>query len=137
MNIIKILKDKFLNKEFILYTIFGFATMIVGVVIYQLFLYLNVDYKIANLFSLILGKLFAYVVNKLFVFKSKTERFVDWLKEFFRFIVARGATGLIDYFGVIIAVEIFGLDKVISKYILQVIVIILNYFLGKKIVFKN
>lgn len=125
------------NKEVFWYAFFGFTTMIVGIAIYQGFVYCGMDYKLANLFSLVLGKLYAYIMNKFFVFKVRSKNFVEWMKEFFRFFITRGATGLIDYFGVIILVEVFSVGEIISKYILQVIVIILNYILGKKIVFKK
>ena len=52
-----------------------------------------------------------------------------------RFVLARGATGMFDYFGLMVAVELFHFDPVWSKYGIQLIVIILNYVLGKRIVF--
>ena len=134
---IKKIKEKLINRETILYAIFGFLTFLVGIVIYQGLLYLGVDYKISNIFSLVLGKLFAYVMNKLVVFRCKNKDFWDFCKEFIRFAIARGFTALIDYFGVIIAVEIFDCNKVISKYFFMVLVIILNYFFGKSVVFKS
>lgn len=136
MDIKKIMK-KLLNRETILYGIFGVLTFLVGIIIYQGLLVLNVDYKIANIFSLVLGKLFAYVMNKLIVFKCKNDSFWDFCKEFVRFVIARGLTALIDYFGVIVAVECFGWNKVVSKYFFMILVIILNYVFGKKVVFKS
>ena len=44
---------------------------------------------------------------------------------------------LIDYFGLIALVEICGFDKIISKIFLTVLVIVINYFVGKKHVFKS
>lgn len=134
---IKKIKDKLINRETILYAIFGFLTFVVGIVIYQGLLYLGVDYKISNIFSLVLGKLFAYVMNKLVVFRCKNENFWEFCKEFVRFVIARGFTALIDYFGVIVAVEFLGWNKVISKYVFMILVIILNYFFGKSVVFKS
>lgn len=135
--IIKKIKSKLINRETVLYAIFGVLTFFVGAIIYQVLLFFGVDYKISNIFSLVLGKLFAYVMNKLVVFKSRNKNFADFCKEFFRFVIARGATGLIDYFGVIIAVELLNWGKVISKYFFMVLVIILNYFFGKTVVFKD
>lgn len=134
---IKKIKDKLINRETILYAIFGFLTFVVGIVIYQGLLYVGVDYKISNIFSLVLGKLFAYVMNKLIVFRCRNKDFWDFCKEFVRFVIARGLTALIDYFGVIIAVEFFSWDKLISKYFFMILVIILNYIFGKSVVFKS
>lgn len=133
----KKLKNKLLNRETILYTIFGILTFFVGIIVYQVFLYFGVDYKISNLFSLILGKLFAYVMNKFFVFRCRQDNFIAFLKEFMSFVFARGLTALVDYFGVIVMVEIFGMDKLLSKYLFQIIVIFMNYFFGKQMVFKK
>ena len=132
------IEKKIKNKNFheiFMYGIFGVGTTIVNILIYQVFLWFQVDYKLSNLIALIGAKLFAYVVNKNFVFKSKCSNFKELFKEFIRFTLARGVTGLIDYFGLIFAVEILNLSEVYSKYVLQFIVIVLNYVLGKKAVF--
>jgi len=124
------------SNEIILYLIFGLGTTVVNILIYRLFL-LVVDYRISNLIALVGAKLFAYTTNKLFVFKSRCNSKKELLMEFVRFFMARGATGLLDYFGLIAAVELFHLDRIWSKYVLQAIVIILNYIFSKKVVFNS
>ena len=111
---------KIFNKETINYIIFGVATTLVNIFSYQIFLMLNIDYKVANIVALILAKAFAYITNKFLVFKSKREGLGELLKEFIRFVYTRGFTGLIDYFGLIFAVEFLNANKIISKYIIQV-----------------
>jgi putative flippase GtrA len=68
------------------------------------------DYKIANLIALILTKIFAYIVNKLFVFKSVTKSALDTFTEALKFFLSRALTFFVDYGGLIIAVEIFSPD---------------------------
>lgn len=136
-NMIEKLKRNFINRETVLYALFGFLTFIISGAIFQGLIHFGIDYKISNIFSLILGKLFAYIMNKLVIFQSKNSTFFEFCKEFARFLFARGLTGLIDYFGVIVAVEILKQNKVISKYFFMIIVILLNYLLGKKVVFKD
>lgn len=131
------MKDKFLDTEILLYAVFGVLTTIVGIIIYQGLMWFGMDYKVANLFSLIFAKLFAYITNKKIVFRCRQDSLLGEVIEFARFVAARGLTGLIDYFGVIAAVELFHMDKSLSKYILQVIVIVLNYVFGKKLVFDK
>lgn len=121
-------------QELIRYAVFGVATTVFNIAVFQVLL-LFLDYRISNLIAIIASKLFAYVSNKLFVFHSHCSSMRELLLEMTRFVVARGATGLLDYFGLIIAVEIIGLNPVLSKYGLQVLVIILNYVFGKKAVF--
>ena len=128
---------KLLKPETIHYAVFGALTTILGVAVYRILLNWGMDYQNANLISLIIGKLAAYICNKLFVFKVHQNSFVELLKEFGRFVVARGATFFVDYFGVIFAVEVLHGDKVISKYFFAVLVLILNYIFGKLVVFKK
>ena len=136
MNI-KVIRRKFVNRETILYALSGFIKFAVSAVFFQGLVYLGINYKISNIFSIVLSKLFAYIMHKKVVFRSKNENIAEFCWEFMRYVFAQGLTGLIDYFGVVFAVEILNWDKVISKYVLTVLVIILNYFIGKKMVFKN
>jgi putative flippase GtrA len=97
----------------------------------------NTKYWLANLIAMLLSRIFAYVTNKIFVFKSKTASPKSLLLEMLRFILARGFTGLIDIFGLIFLVEVIGMDEIISKYLLMGIIILLNFVLGKKLVFRS
>ncbi len=121
-------------KELIRYGLVGLSTTIINILTYQGLLFV-LDYKIANLIALIVSKTYGYFANKKIVFHSKTESFGAFVLEVLRFVFARGLTALVDYFGLIIAVDLLHYDKVISKYVIQVIVIILNYVLGKYMVF--
>jgi putative flippase GtrA len=98
---------------------------------------MGLDYRLANFIAIVFGKLFAYITNKLFVFNSKTKGIIDCSFEFVKFILARGFTGILDFFGVIFLVEIVGIESIPAKYALQVVVIVLNYVLGKWIVFNK
>ena len=134
---VKSLWQKLLHhkEELWRYFVFGVLTTLVNVLIFQFLLKLSISYLIANLVALIAAKLFAYVTNKHFVFKTQTKGMRNTVREVLRFVFARGFTGLVDYFGLIFMVEVLALDPVLSKYFLQIIVIALNYILGKKMVF--
>ena len=130
-------KKKFINRETILYTFFGVMTSVLNVVLFKMLLMAKVEYKVANIITLIIVKVTAYICNKNFVFRSHCENFIELLKEILRFIIARGATMLIDYFGLIFMVEVLNRSKVPSKIFITVFVIIINYIIGKKHVFKD
>lgn len=130
-------KGKKTLKEFIIYGIVGVTTTLVNIAIYQVLLFFKCHYTVANLIAIITCKIYGYLANKNIVFKSHCESIKELLKELTKFVFARGFTGLVDYFGLILCVEVFNADKVISKYVIQVIVIILNYVLGKYLVFKK
>lgn len=129
--------SKFINRQTILYTIFGILTSILNVVLFQVMLFFFPEYKIANFITLITVKIIAYICNKNFVFKSKCSNIISLLKEIFRFAVARGSTMLIDFFGLVILVDFFKFSKLPSKILITVLVIVLNYIIGKKHVFKD
>jgi len=128
---------KIINRETILYGIFGVLTSLLNYFLFKFLLECSLDYKLANLVTLIVVKLAAYICNKNFVFKSHCESFSELCKEILRFVFARGATALIDYFGLILLVELFHFHKLYSKIFVTVLVIIINYVVGKKHVFKS
>ena len=135
--IAKILKKVF-SREFITYGVFGVLTTLVNILIFKLlFENLAIAYGIANIIAVLSAKVFAYITNKLFVFRSHCANVKELLLEIVKYVFARGFTGLIDIFGMFFAVELLHADEMITKYIIQVIVIILNYILGKKVVFKK
>lgn len=135
--VIKI-QNKIFSREFITYGIFGVLTTLVNILTFQvLFENFSIAYGIANIIAVLFAKVFAYITNKLFVFRSHCATWKELILEIVKYVFARGFTGLIDIFGMFFAVEVLKADEMITKYGIQVIVIILNYILGKKVVFKK
>lgn len=124
-------------RELIRYGVAGLSTTLINIGIYQLLLFMRLDYIGANLIALVISKVYGYIINKLFVFRSRCPDMTELIKEIACYITARGGTGLIDYFGMMVLVELFKEDEIISKYIIQVIVIVLNFLFGKFFVFKR
>ncbi len=132
------LMRKFLTPELLKYAVSGGAISAVNfAVFYLLFRLFGIHYTVANIAALILSKTVGYLLNKLWVFESKTVGFLGFLKEFVSFFATRGLTGLVDYFGLILLVEIFGWNKLICKVLVMALVIVLNYVFGKFFVFKK
>jgi putative flippase GtrA len=121
----KLLK-KVLSREFISYGVFGVLTTLVNILLFRLGMTIGITYSIANILAVLGAKLFAYVTNKLFVFRHHCATKKELLLEILRFVFARGFTGLVDILGMIFAVEVLHADEMIAKYVLQVIVILLN-----------
>ncbi len=122
---------KIVNRETVLYGIVGICTSVLNVLLFQIFLFINMNYRPANIITLLIVKLTAYICNKNLVFQSHTGNIYELLKEFGRFLIARGATMIIDYLGLIFMVEILDIRAFISKCVVTLFVIILNYFIGK------
>ncbi len=140
------------HKEIILYIIFGVLTTLVNFVAYVLFdLILDKElYLVTNLIAWVIAALFAYIVNKLFVFSVKSFDTRTVLRELLEFFGARAFSFLIEEAGMVLFVEVFAFKHIsidlsfftitgdlIAKVILAVIVIILNYFFSKFIIFKK
>ena len=126
---------KVLSKEIIRYGISGVLIALVNLGVYTGFVSLGMRYEIANIIALVLSRVAGFALNKYFVFRS-TQQGRFW-REFWGFMAARGLSGLVDYFGVILLVGQFHVDEVLSKGFVMLFVIVLNYFLGKFLVFQR
>lgn len=122
-----------------MYIICGAATTLVSLLIYyvcaQFFFDINNAFQlqITNVISWVLSVLFAFVTNKILVFKSKASPF----KEMLRFYVARIGTLLIDMFLMYLFVTVLSQNDMIVKFVVSIVVIILNYIFGKILVFRK
>ena len=128
--------SKIHNKEFMMYVLLGATTTILNLFSYDV-LCIVLDYWIANIIAGIFSKVYSYFTNKFFVFKSRCANVGELLKELGMYIVTTGISGTIDLVGVPFLVSGLAFDKKIAKYIMAVVVIIVNYILRKKIVFRK
>jgi putative flippase GtrA len=125
-------------KELILYLIFGGLTTLTNILGYVLFArVIRLDLMVANGLALAISILFAYVTNKIFVFESKTETWTEVLREFTSFIVCRLATAVLDMFLMYVTVEVWKLNDLLMKIVVNVIVVLLNFVFSKLIIFKK
>ena len=130
-------KRTIFNREVISYTFWGVLTTVLNIVIFQIGVERGADYRVANVIALFTTKLAAYVVNKQFIFRRHCKNLVGLVQEIGRYIISRSVTMFVDYWGLIILVEILMLDKQVGKYIITCLVVITNYILGKKKVLKD
>ena len=138
MEQFKNLIKKFCTREVIFYAIFGILTTLINVgIFYLLTSILNFEENLSNIIAIILAVLFAYFTNRKIVFNSTAKGFKENLAEFIKFIIGRAFTMLIETTGFFLLFNIIGIDKLISKIIITVIVIILNFFISKFFAFKN
>lgn len=123
-------------RELIDYIIFGGLTTVVNIVaFYILDTLLGWPYLIANAVAIIVSILFAYVTNKLFVFRTDNLNFKENVLEFLRFIGFRLVSGLADMAAMWILVDLLTVDTNISKLLTQFIVVVLNYLFSKLFIF--
>lgn len=119
------------------YIFFGILTTIVNFISYIFFTkVINVDYKVAASLAWVLSVIFAFITNKIFVFRSKGIRGTQLVKELSSFLFFRSLSYFIDLLSIIILVEWLGIFDALSKIIANILVVILNYFASKYFVFR-
>lgn len=134
MNYVK----RMIQSQAIRYIFFGGCTTMVNLVSYALFRYaLGMDITTANFLAISLAILFAYVVNKLFVFESRTKGVKGLFLEAGSFIGMRLGTMFLEIFGVVLMCCVWGIPDMVSKLLIQVVVLVLNYVFSKCFVFKE
>lgn len=137
MSKLKILIKKILTKEVILYIIFGICTTIVNLgSFYIMNALLHLEENISNFIAIILAVLFAYMTNKDLVFHSNAKGIRNKIIQFIKFIVGRAFTMIVEFVGGIVLFQL-PMPSIISKALLTVIVIILNFFISKFFAFNN
>jgi putative flippase GtrA len=123
-------------KTQIKYLVFGVLTTLVDFVI-SFVLYKFINHHIANVIAWCGAVIFAYVVNKVFVFESKRSGMKAMAAELGAFVGSRVFSLILQEGIFVLAVDILTLDKGITKIAASVIVVITNYFLGKMIFAKK
>lgn len=144
-------------QEIISYLFWGVMTTLVSWGTYSLFaiLFKGLDTEfslfglkisavvlIANILSWICAIVFAYVTNKLWVFNSKSWEMKVVLPELSKFISARLVTGVLEILlvpllvGIGLNQTIFGIEGMVAKVFVSVLVVVLNYIFSKLFIFK-
>ena len=130
----------FLKKysEVISYLIFGVLTTLINLATFWILsTVFNLETIAATVAAWIIAVTFAFITNKIWVFKSKTKTNQETTKEAVMFVIARLITLGIEVFLMWLMVDNFKQDKLIWKLLCNIITVILNYLFSKLIVFKE
>ena len=122
----KKLIEKLYGNSVVRYVFFGGCTTLVNLVSFYILRKLKVELNTANIISIILAILFAYVVNSKYVFQDKCDSLKAHIQPFCKFIGARLVTMVIEVGGVWLLVSVIGMGDMIGKFLTQFIVLILN-----------
>lgn len=137
MQNLKILIKKIFTKEIILYGIFGVLTTVVNLFIFFILTHFNFDENFSNIIAIILAVLFAFFTNRKWVFNSSATTSKEKLKEFYKFILGRAFSMIVEVIGFYLMFTILNIQEFISKIVLSIIIIILNFFISKFFAFKK
>ena len=132
----KIRNDEKYRKHIITYLVFGIITTLVSWgsfwIMRKYIPMLNEN--IANIISIILAVIVAYVTNRKYVFSSTEKNIV---KEFVAFCSGRAVTMIFETITFWLFATILGINEMLAKVGVSIIVVILNYIISKIFVFKN
>ena len=145
---------KLLNRETILYIVFGVATTVVNYIVFHLLynvLWHQQNSLTANAAAFVAAVIFAFVVNKLFVFESKSWGPATLKREIPSFLAGRIGSFGIEEAGLFLAEKVLKLGGIVAvtvagvaldwitviKVMLAFVVVALNYVFCKLFIFKK
>ena len=115
-------------ESVLLYLIFGVLTTFVNIVVYYiLFNHVLLSNILSNGIAWVAAVIFAFITNKIWVFKSKTLEIEQVIKELSAFFSARLSTGLLDMAIMYVGVDLIKVNSIYTKIIYGVVEVILNY----------
>lgn len=124
------------DPELLRYIVIGVCTTAVNYVVYLLARAVDLHYMAATVLASVVAILFAYVANKLYVFRSHTDSLKAFAVEFFNFVLMRvislGANAVLMKW----LVEGVHIDDRLAQILVQFIVVALNYVFSKLYIFK-
>lgn len=127
----------FKYKEILLYIFFGGLTTLINIAIYTyLSIVWSMDILFANAISWFFSVLFAFITNKIWVFNAATENLFFFLKQMATFYLGRVFSLLVEEGLLFIFIAKLSFNAIIIKIFTQIVVIILNYIISKRMVFK-
>ncbi len=132
------------NRETVRYVVFGTMTTVVDFAVYNLvfqpakhLIGETTANLVANALAWCVAVVFSYAVNKWFVFCTHSSSRRDLFREMGQFFGSRVFSLLISEIGMFAAVTLFSLNENLSKAIVSVAVMIINYVFMKWLVFRH
>ncbi len=121
-----------------LYLIFGVLTTAVNYLVYlPVYNLLGLSAAVSNVLAWAAAVAFAYVTNKPFVFKSRDWSWRTVVPELGKFVGCRVASGAAETLILLVTVDLLGWNGNVWKLAASVLVVVLNYFASKFLVFRK
>lgn len=132
---------KLLSKDWrsiLMYLIMGGWTTVVNIAVYWFCEeMLHLDYRISTTIAWLFAVVFAFFVNKHYVFKSVTNNWRDRFAEMGSFFGFRVLSFFMDLGTMMVLVGLLSMNGTLSKILANVIVLVANYIFSKKFIFKD
>lgn len=125
-------------RELIVYVLCGGLTTLIDFGVYKLLTDLFfIDVVPSNIVALSAAVIFAFLVNKIFVFDDRRSSAMIVLTQFVNFASMRAVSGGLSTFVLWLFTKRYGFNDMLIKVLTAIVVIILNYIFSKLIIFKN
>lgn len=125
-------------RDILMYLIFGVLTTIVNYIVFlPVYNWMALSAAVSNAIAWVVAVAFAYLTNKPFVFKSHDWSWKTVAPELTKFVSCRVASGAMETVILLITVDLLGWNGNIWKLITNILVVIVNYFGSKLLVFKR
>lgn len=132
---------KCFTYEIISYLICGVLTTAVDFIVYTALRSMNLGVGLSQALSWLAAVLFAYVVNKMIVFRNYNFRPDYLVKESGAFVAARAFSGAVTWIMMVAMVKLGGdrgfIYELFCKIMSSVLNMVLNYIFSKLWIFKN
>lgn len=126
------------NRWLVLYGLFGIGTIVVNMFVYGVCaMYLNMSTFVSNVFAWIISVLFSYIVNHTWVFDNVSHDVSGVIRECISFVGCRVMTGILDVLLMVFLVDFMIIHDMSAKILVNIVVIIVNLFACKHIVFRT
>jgi len=120
------------------YLIFGVLTTVVNYLVYlPVYNLMGLSAAVSNAIAWVVAVAFAYLTNKPFVFRSHDWSLKTVIPELTKFVSCRVVSGVAETLILLVTVDILHWNGNIWKLVTSVLVVVLNYFASKFVVFAK
>ncbi len=124
------------HRQSLLYVLFGSLTTVVNLAVFWFFTHVVVlDALIANCISWFFAVMFSFLTSRKWVFRWGS--FDGFLHQMITFYLGRLVTLGIEEGLLLVFVSILGKDAIVIKLLSMLVVLVLNYFISRYVVFKQ
>lgn len=125
-------------RDVIPYAFFGVCTTLVNMGVYWLCAHpAQLPVVPGTVIAWFLSVLFAYLTNRKWVFHSTAVTRREIRREIVSFYSCRIATGVVDWVCMFVCVDLLHMNDMVIKIAANIVVIVLNYFASKTVVFQK
>ena len=132
------------NTELVSYLFAGVATTLVNYIVYFIvtrpfgsLIAPEVLTVVGTCVAWLVAVIFGYVVNKVYVFHTRSETFAALMKEMMSFIAMRLVSFGMELVLMFVTVDLLGLNDLVMKLVINILVIIANYVCSKLVIFRK